>query len=94
MSSYGDDHQILNLGDMSDKLRSFGWNVQDVNGHDCAQLYDALASAHERKEAPMAIIANTTKGKGVALFENKVLWHYKWPEEEHFFQAMKELDAQ
>jgi transketolase len=93
MSSYGDDHQILNLGDMATKLCSFGWNAQDVNGHDCAQIYRIFTETLGKKDFPTAIIANTIKGNGVTLFENNVLWHYKWPEEEHFLQAMKELDA-
>jgi transketolase len=91
LQSYGHDHEVLNMGDMEAKIKSFGWNAATVNGHDCGELYDAISSLLTRRGKPSAIIANTIKGKGVSAFEDKVLWHYKWPESEHMETALKEL---
>ena len=92
LQSYGHDHEVLNMGDMEAKIKSFGWNAVSVDGHDCGELFDALSSQPERPGKPSAIIANTVKGKGVSAFEDKVLWHYKWPEDEHMETALKELE--
>ena len=91
LQSYGHDHEVLNMGDIGAKIKSFGWNTVTVDGHDCGELHGALAAASAHEGAPSAIVANTVKGKGVSLFEDKVLWHYKWPEDEHMEAAMKEL---
>jgi transketolase len=91
LQSYGHDHEVLNMGDMEAKIKSFGWNAASVNGHDCGELFDAVSSQFARPGKPSAIIAGTVKGKGVSAFEDKVLWHYKWPEDEHMEMAMKEL---
>lgn len=78
------------MGDMNEKLLAMGWDSVSVDGHDHAALWEAFARAARGR--PMAIVANTVKGKGVSLFEDKVLWHYKWPEDEHYEQALKELE--
>jgi transketolase len=91
LQSYGHDHEVLDMGDMGRKIQSFGWNTITADGHDCGQLWDALGAAAEYKDGPTAIVANTVKGKGVSLFEDKVLWHYKWPEDEHMEVAIEEL---
>jgi len=54
-------------------------------------LWDALSAALSHNDGPTAIVANTVKGKGVSLFEDKVLWHYKWPEDKHMEAALEEL---
>jgi transketolase len=92
LQSYGHDHEVLNMGDMEAKIRSFGWNVTSVDGHDCGALHDAVSSQSAYRGKPSAIIADTVKGKGVSAFEDKVLWHYKWPEDEHMKTALKELE--
>jgi transketolase len=91
LQSYGRDHEVLNMGDMEAKIKSFGWNAVSVNGHDCGELYDAVSSQSAYRGKPSAIIADTIKGKGVSTFEDNVLWHYKWPEDEHMETAWKEL---
>jgi transketolase len=91
LQSYGHDSEVLDMGDMGLKIKSFGWNVIVVDGHDCGQLWDAATEASEYRGSPTALVANTIKGKGVSLFEDKVLWHYKWPEDEHMEIAMEEL---
>jgi len=77
------------LEPLGDKWRSFGWEVRDVDGHDYAALLEA--SAPSTTGAPVAVIANTTKGKGVSFIEDRVEWHHKVPNAEQVQAAMEEL---
>jgi transketolase len=78
----------LNLEPLGDKLRSFGWDVVDLDGHSYAELEAVLKVERIR---PLAVIARTTKGKGVSYMEGRVEWHYKSPNPEQLLQAEKEL---
>ncbi len=91
LQSYGTDEKVLNLADMSPKFKSFGWDVLDIDGHSFEEIHNAFVQSFKQKHKPLVIIANTIKGKGCSLFENQVLWHYKWPETEHYLRAKKEL---
>ncbi len=74
------------------KFEAFGWHVITINGHD----YDAIEAAlREAKtvDKPVAIIAETTKGKGVSYMENAVNWHGAAPNDELYEVAMTELRA-
>jgi transketolase len=77
------------LEPLGDKWRSFGWEVRDVDGHDHAALLDAFAPS--TTGAPVAVIANTTKGKGVSFIEDRVEWHHKVPNAEQVQTALAEL---
>ena len=77
------------LEPLGDKWSSFGWEVRDVDGHDHAELLGAFAPSATGK--PVAVIANTTKGKGVSFIENRVEWHHKVPDAEQVQAAMEEL---
>jgi transketolase len=80
------------LDPMADKWRAFGWNVTEIDGHDYDQIHKALlADRTERTGAPRAVIAHTTKGKGVSVFENDPAWHVKPVGDEHVAIALKEL---
>lgn len=77
---------------MTDKWKSFGWDVETVDGHDFTQLVPLFSSLRERKsDKPLAIVAMTTKGKGVSFMENKPIWHYRIPVGEELEQARREL---
>lgn len=80
--------EILNLNPLDEKLKAFGWEVDIVNGHDFDELVPAL---NKKTERPHAIIAKTTKGKGVSFMENKGEWHGKCPSDEQYAIAVKEL---
>ena len=77
-----------------DKLRAFGLEVTEVDGHDFDQLEAAFAKARETKGVPFAIVMKTTKGKGVSFMENQVGWHGKAPNDAEYKQAIGELNAQ
>jgi transketolase len=55
---------VLDMGDIGQKFRSFGWFVQDVNGHDTGEILDAVLAAKAHKGSPSAIILDTIKGYG------------------------------
>ena len=79
---------------LADKFRAFKWHVIELaDGNDMAQIEAAFAEAREVTDAPVAIIAETVKGKGVSFMENQVGWHGKAPNDEQFEQAMAELAA-
>ena len=79
---------------LADKFRAFRWHVIElVDGNDMEQVATAFAEARKVSGAPVAIIAETVKGKGVSFMENQVGWHGKAPNDEQFEQAMAELAA-
>ncbi len=88
----GDVEKVKALEPLADKLKAFNWNVVEIDGHDLNQVYDALKSAKENSsDKPTAIIAHTTKGKGVSFMENQAGWHGKAPNDEEMEKALAEL---
>jgi transketolase len=85
--------QTLRIEPLVDKVRAFGWAVQEVDGHDHAQLTQSLGYRPREINKPLFLIAHTTKGKGVSFMENKVEWHYKSPSTDQLKQALEELNC-
>ena len=77
------------LEPLADKWTSFGFEVRDVDGHDHAALLEAFAPSQTGK--PVAVIADTIKGKGVSFMEDRVEWHHKVPSAEQVQAAIEEL---
>ncbi len=82
----------LELEPLADKWRSFGWQVQEVDGHNHQQLQSGLSALPLESDCPSVIICHTVKGKGVSFMENTVLWHYRVPRGEEFAAALQELE--
>ena len=82
--------EVMDMGSAENKWKSFGWDVITVDGHSIESLYDAFRTKHER---PMAIIANTVKGKGISFMENNALWHNNRLSAKQYEQALAELEA-
>ncbi len=82
----------MNINPIHEKWEAFGWHVIDVDGHNMDTILDALDEAEKTKGKPTMIIANTTKGKGSVIFEDKVGFHGVTPTEEEFEQAVKEIN--
>lgn len=74
------------------KIEAFNWHTITIDGHDFEQIEAALKEA-ETVNKPVAIIANTVKGKGVSFMENQVSWHGSAPNDEQYEIAMNELKA-
>ena len=71
----GDPKKCLDLGNIKKKMESFGIRVEKCNGHDFAQIYSKLKKLHKFK-GPVCLLADTIKGKGIKIMENKPNWHY------------------
>tara|TARA_B100001250_G_C19804966_1_gene792860 strand:- start:1884 stop:2711 length:828 start_codon:yes stop_codon:yes gene_type:complete len=81
----------MEIGDIGDKFRSFGWQVREVNGHDMESLVEVFNWADSEDSGPIAIIANTTKGRGVSFMEDNPEFHGKAPNDEQLGRALEEL---
>ena len=88
----GSNDQVMSLGDMAAKLRAFGFELFELEDGNDIEAVDAALSA-KVVGRPKAILAHTTKGKGVSFMEGQVGWHGKAPNEEQRAQALKELEG-
>ncbi|AXG77679.1 transketolase [Streptomyces paludis] len=77
------------LEPLADKWTAFGWEARRVDGHDHAQLLAAFAPSATGR--PVAVIADTVKGKGVSFMEDRVEWHHKVPDQQQVHAAIEEL---
>lgn len=82
---------VMNVEDLQKKMEGFGFAVDKIDGHDIAQIKEALDKFTEGK--PHAIIAKTVKGKGVSFMENQASWHGNAPKPEEAEAAIKELEG-
>jgi transketolase len=82
---------VVSLGDLASKWRSFGWEVREVDGHDVLELCRALDET-DGASRPSMIIAHTVKGKGVSFMENAVEFHGKAPTPEEMERALREIE--
>lgn len=83
---------VCNPYPIDEKFMAFNFNVIRTDAHDFDSLEEAFTQARKCKGMPSAIIANSTKGKGVSFMEDKAGWHGKAPNDEEFELAMKELE--
>lgn len=90
----GSTEDVMALDDLVAKWQAFGWHVISTrDGNDVAELTAAFDKAKQIKGQPTMIIANTVKGKGSPVMENKAGWHHHVPNEEEYRQIMQDLDA-
>ena len=87
----GRSNEILALAPLAAKWDSFGWSSCEVAGHDFQQLLDALKRVPHQPHRPTAIVAHTTKGRGVSFMEDDNNWHYRIPNPEEVQAALVEL---
>jgi len=80
----------LNIEPISEKWRTFGWDVTEIDGHDFNQILTALEKADSITGKPHAIIAHTIMTKGIPAFENKN-YHWAWLSDEMYAQAIEAL---
>ncbi|MFJ4691944.1 transketolase [Streptomyces sp. NPDC088766] len=81
--------ETVALEPLDEKWAAFGWEVRVVDGHDHAALLDAVRPSVTGR--PVAVVANTVKGKGVSFMEDRVEWHHKVPTSEQVREAVAEL---
>ena len=85
----GRSQEVLAIDPLAEKWRAFGWEVDEVDGHDHEQL-EAKLCAHSEK-GPRMIVAHTVKGKGISFMEDDNNWHYRIPTSEEVQLAKAEL---
>jgi len=82
----------LKLDPLDDKWKAFGWDVTVINGHSFEELLAVFNDIHSRtSDRPLAVIANTVKGKGISYMEGKIDWHHRVPKDEEIEIAKAEL---
>ena len=90
----GNTEDVMHHDDLHERFRSFGWNVIDVkDGNSIDELNAAFEEAKTVKGKPTVLIANTVKGCGSSVMENKASWHHHVPSDEEYQQIMKDLEA-
>lgn len=88
----GNTEDVMGHDDLHERFRSFGWHVIDVkDGNDIDQLKAAFEEAKTVKGQPTVLIANTVKGKGSKVMEDKASWHHKVPTQEEYDQIMADF---
>lgn len=85
--------QVLTLGQLDQKWKSFGWNVLSMNGHDFDDMRQTLQDAiqHSSKGEPTVILMKSTLGKGVDFMENNHKWHGSPPNAEQLKSALAQI---
>jgi transketolase len=89
----GRTEERIRLDPLAEKWRAFNWDVQEINGHDMADIVAALDRAGRVKGLPQVIIARTVKGKGVSFLEGVAGFHGKALTPAELTKALAELDA-
>ncbi len=87
----GRSEEIMKLSPLKEKWAAFGWHAIEIDGHDFGQILDAYSQISSAQGKPTAIIAHTTKGKGVSFMEDDNNWHYRIPTDEELMKAKIEL---
>jgi transketolase len=82
---------IVSLEPMAGKWKAFGWAVREVAGNSLTQLIEVFQQVPFEQGKPSAIIAHTTKGKGISFMEKVPIWHYRQPNKQEMIQARNEL---
>lgn len=87
----GNTEDVMPLEDLRGKWESFGWHVQEVDGHNIESIQDAVGMAKAIENKPSAIIAHTVPGKGVEFMEYNYKWHGMPPNREQAKEALHDL---
>lgn len=86
--------ELMGLGALADKWRSFGWRVLSANGHDIRSLVKVFETAQCGPSQPTVILAQTCKGHGVSFMENRNEWSSKIPTSSETESALQEILGQ
>ena len=89
----GCTEDVMHHDSQQERWASFGWNVITVNGHDFRALHDAFEAAKVCKGKPTVLIAETVKGYGSPMMENKANWHHHAPTAEEYSQIIADFAA-
>lgn len=85
----GETELIMSMGHLEDKFKSFGWETYVIDGHN---IESCCIAFNKSSDKPIAIIADTIKGKGISFMENDPKWHHNRLTEEQYQKALEELN--
>jgi len=88
----GFTEDIMSIGPLKDKWQSFGWSVQEIDGHNMKEIVKALKQVPFNNNRPSLIISKTIKGKGISFMENDNKWHGGGAIKEFADQALEEVE--
>ena len=84
--------QLMPKDDLLGKWGAFGWECYEMEGHSTAEFRRVFEELKfQLNGTPKAILAKTTKGKGVSFIEGHGKWHHRIPNREELHEIMKEL---
>lgn len=89
----GCTEDVMRQDSQEERWAAFGWNVLSVPGNNLVALDDAFGLAACTKGKPTVIIANTVKGYGSSVMENKAGWHHHLPNQEEYAQIVADFVA-
>lgn len=89
--SGGTIEETIGSNNLKERFTAFGWDVQEIDGHDIDAIRDAITKAKTVKGKPSIIVCDCIKGKGVSYMENSNTWHKGVPTDEQYAIAVKEL---
>ena len=89
----GEITKVMSPLPIPEKMKAFGFNVIEIDGHNLDEIRAAVKNAKETKGMPTAVVCHTVKGKGVSFMENAAGWHGTAPNKEQYEQAIKEIEA-
>ncbi len=87
----GRSNEVMALVPFRKKWEAFGWSSYEVDGHNMTELVNVFKTIPDGSGKPIAVVANTVKGKGVSFMEDDNNWHYRIPVAEEVAQAKMEL---
>lgn len=88
----GSTEEVMKLDSLKERFEAFGWNVIEVaDGNDVDELTAAYRIAAETKGMPSLVLANTVKGFGSPVMENKAQWHHRVPTQEEYIQISRDF---
>jgi transketolase len=89
----GRTEETMRLEPLADRWRAFGWEVAEVDGHDLDALRAVFHATPFAPGRPSLVIARTTKGRGVRLFENRKKSHHVTLTSQLYERAVASLRA-
>lgn len=87
----GNTENTMSLEPFEDKIASFGWKVFKIDGHNIEEIISVFNNSKNNLDKPIAIVCNTTPGKGVSFMENNYIWHGKTPNDDQSKIALEQL---
>ncbi len=89
----GTTEEVMHQDDVKERFTSFGWNVISTkDGNDVDELSASFDEAERVKDKPTLIVANTVKGCGSKVMENKTSWHHHVPSDEEYALIRADLE--